>query len=73
MGNNYQSSLFDSRNNPYSSGCQTSGSFKNSRPIHNAFINKAGRDFKGSYYLRSKPILTVPRLVLFSSNIPGKQ
>jgi hypothetical protein len=52
MGNNYQSSLFDSGDNPYSSGCQTSGCFKNSRPIHNAFMNKVGRDFKGSYYLR---------------------
>lgn len=60
MGNNYQTSLFDSRGNAYSHGCQTSGCFPNSRPVHNAFMNKLGRDFKGAYYLRSKPILTVP-------------
>ncbi len=73
MGNNYQSSLSDSRGIPYTSGCQTSGSFKDSRPVHNAFMNKVGRDFNGSYYLRSKPVLTVPVLVPFSSDIPGKQ
>ena len=73
MGNNYQSSLFDSRGNTYSSGCQTSGCFKNSRPTHNAFMNKVGTGFKGSYYLRSKPVLTIPTIVPFSSEIPGKQ
>jgi hypothetical protein len=60
MGNNYQSALSDSKGIPYTRGCQTSGCFPNSRPTHNAFMNKVGRGFKGSYYLRSKPALTVP-------------
>jgi hypothetical protein len=55
MGNNYQTSLFDSRGNAYSRGCQTSGCYPNSRPAHNTFMNKVGRNFKGSYYLRAKP------------------
>ena len=38
MGNNYQTSLFDSKSNAYSRGCQTSGCYPNSRPAHNAFM-----------------------------------
>jgi len=71
MGNNYQTSLFDSRGNAYSHGCQTSGCFPNSRPVHNAFMNKVGRNFKGTYYLRSKPSPVIPSIVPFSSDIPG--
>ena len=69
MGNNYQTSLFDSDKIPYSDGCQTSGCFKDSRPTHNAFMNKVGRDFNGSYYLRSKPALIMPTIVPFSLDI----
>lgn len=73
MGNNYQTSLFDSRGNAYSSGCQTSGSYPGSRSAHNEFMKTVGTDFKGAYYLRSKPILSVQTIVPFSSDIPGKQ
>jgi hypothetical protein len=69
MGNNYQTSQFDSDKIPYSDGCQTSGCFKDSRPTHNAFMNKVGRDFNGSYYLRSKPALIMPTIVPFSLDI----
>jgi RHS repeat-associated protein len=71
MGNNYQTSLFDSRGNAYSHGCQTSGCFPNSRPTHNAFMNKVGKNFKGTYYLRSKPAPVKPVSVPFSPDIPG--
>ena len=55
MGNNYQTSLFDSKGNEYSSGCQTSGCYPNSRATHNEFMKIIGTDFQGNYYLRSKP------------------
>lgn len=73
MGNNYQSSLFDSQGIAYSRGCQTSGNYPGSRSAHNEFMKTVGTDFKGAYYLRSKPILTVPTIVPFSPDIPGKQ
>jgi len=38
-----------------SEGCQTSGCGPNSRPLHNDFMNTAGPEFEGSYYLRPKP------------------
>jgi RHS repeat-associated protein len=60
MGNNYQTSLFDSQGHAYSSGCQTSGNFPNSLKVHNAFMKTVGIDFKGNYYLRAKPLLQVP-------------
>ncbi|MBS4042939.1 MAG: hypothetical protein KGZ59_03910 [Chitinophagaceae bacterium] len=60
MGNNYQTSLFDSKGNAYSSGCQTSGCYPNSRAAHNEFMKTVGTDFKGIYYLRSKPVSTSP-------------
>jgi hypothetical protein len=60
MGNNYQKSLFDSKGHAYSNGCQTSGSYPNSRPAHNEFMKIVGTDYNGNYYLRSKPIITVP-------------
>ena len=63
MGNNYQKSLFDSKNVPYSKGCQTSVNYPNSRPVHNAFMKEVGSNFNGSYYLRSKPVLTTPTIV----------
>jgi len=56
-----------------SEGCQTTGCGQGSRKSHNDFMKAVGRDFKGKYYLRSKPILTVPKLVPFSYDIPGKQ
>jgi RHS repeat-associated protein len=55
MGNNYQTSLFDSNGNAYSNGCQTSGNYPNSRPAHNEFMKKVGTGFNGAYYLRSRP------------------
>ncbi|MCD4665528.1 MAG: RHS repeat-associated core domain-containing protein, partial [Bacteroidales bacterium] len=38
-----------------SKGCQTSGCGQGSRKSHNIFMQKAGKDFNGFYYLRSKP------------------
>ncbi len=47
-----------------SKGCQTSGCGQGSRPLHNTFMGKVGRDFNGYYYLRgrpqSKPTFQVP-------------
>ncbi|MEO4005319.1 hypothetical protein [Flavobacterium sp. CAU 1735] len=54
-GNQYQESLYDSKGHVYSAGCQTSGCGSNSRPLHNDFMNTAGSEFKGSYYLRPNP------------------
>lgn len=56
MGNNYQESLFDSRGNAYSKGCQTSGNFPGSRQVHNEFMKSVGKDFNGNYYLRSNQV-----------------
>ena len=73
-GNNVQKSLFDSRGNAYSHGCQTGGNYPGSVADHNAFMNVAGKDFKGSYYLRSnptiKPLLTFP--VINNYFLPSK-
>jgi len=71
MGNNHQTSLFDSRGNAYSAGCQTSGCYPGSRENHNEFMSTVGTNFNGSYYLRSKPVLSVPNLAPFSSDIQG--
>jgi len=60
MGNNYQTSLFDSKGNAYSCGCQTGGNYPGSHAIHNAFMKVAGENFRGSYYLRSKPPIPGP-------------
>jgi RHS repeat-associated protein len=57
MGNNYQKSLYDSRGNAYSHGCQTGGNYPGSHADHNAFMKVAGKDFNGSYYLRAKPVI----------------
>ena len=38
-----------------STGCQTSGCGPESRPLHNDFMNTAGPEFEGSYYLRPSP------------------
>jgi len=38
-----------------STGCQTSGCGPESRPLHNDFMNTAGPEFEGSYYLRPNP------------------
>jgi hypothetical protein len=55
-GNPYQESLLDRAGNPvWSHGCQTSGCGSGSRDLHNAFMQTAGKDFKGTYYLRAKP------------------
>jgi hypothetical protein len=54
-GNNYQESLFDSKGNAYSKGCQTGGSYAGAKEKHNAFMKIAGTDFNGNYYLRAKP------------------
>jgi hypothetical protein len=61
-GNNYQKSLFDSNNNPYSTGCQTSGCGPGSLLRHTEFMKSAGTGFKGFYYLRSQPKLEVPKI-----------
>jgi hypothetical protein len=57
MGNNNQKSLYDSRGNAYSHGCQTGGNYPGSHADHNAFMKVAGKDFNGSYYLRAKPVI----------------
>ncbi len=56
-GNNYQKSLFESNKVPYSTGCQTSGCAPGSLLKHTEFMKVAGTDFKGTYFLRSKPKL----------------
>ena len=45
-GNNYQESLFDSKGNAYSKGCQTGGSYAGAKEKHNAFMRIAGLIFK---------------------------
>jgi hypothetical protein len=55
MGNNFQTSLFDSKGNAYSAGCQTGGNYYGSHDVHNQFMKIAGKNFKGTYYLRPKP------------------
>jgi len=52
-GNNYRESLFDSKGNAYSRGCQTGGCYQGAKAQHNEFVKTAGTDFKGFYYLRS--------------------
>jgi len=52
-GNDYRESLFDSKGNAYSRGCQTGGCYKGAKAQHNEFVKTAGTDFKGFYYLRS--------------------
>lgn len=76
-GNNVQKSLFDSKGNAYSHGCQTGGNYPGSVKNHNAFMNVAGKNFKGNYYLRpnttepsSNPILSFP--VYNNSFLPFK-
>ncbi|MPT34418.1 MAG: hypothetical protein E2604_04865 [Flavobacterium sp.] len=54
-GNQHQESLYDSKGNAYSAGCQTSGCGPHSRPLHNAFMHTVGSQFEGSYYLRPSP------------------
>jgi RHS repeat-associated protein len=56
-GNNYQESLYDSRGNAYSEGCQTTGCYAGSLQNHNAFFQRVGRNFNGNYYLRPQPRL----------------
>jgi hypothetical protein len=50
-----------------SEGCQTGGCGKGTLPIYRSFIENA-KGFKGSYYLRSKPVLALPPIVPFSFN-----
>ena len=54
-GNYANPSLFTRSKSPISAGCQTTGCGTGSRPKHNTFMNKVGRDFNGKYYLRAKP------------------
>ena len=54
MGNNYRESLFDSKGNAYSKGCQTTGHYKDSHDDHKKFMEVVGRNFNGFYYLRGK-------------------
>ena len=72
-GNYANPSLFTRSKSPISAGCQTTGCGAGTRPLHNSFMQKVGRDFNGFYYLRAKPVLTVPTIVPFSSDLPGKQ
>jgi hypothetical protein len=53
-GNNFKESLFDSRGNAYSHGCQTGGNYSGSVKNHNAFMDVAGKNFNGNYFLRSQ-------------------
>jgi len=73
FGNYARKSLTQLSGEPISTGCQTSGCGPGSRPLHNAFMKKVGRNFNGYYYLRPKPVTIAPKIVPFSSFIPGKQ
>lgn len=57
-GNNYQQSLFDSRGNAYSEGCQTTGCYSGSLQNHNAFFQKVGRNFNGKLLSKSSTCIT---------------
>ncbi len=69
-GNNYQTSLFDSKGNPYSEGCLTGPCMYNSVTTWNAFGQQL-KGFKGSMYLRGQPQSKVPAFPGFDSSIPG--
>ena len=69
-GNYANPSLFTRSRNPISAGCQTTGCGEGTRPLHNAFMRKVGRDFNGYYYLRAKPVPTIPKVVP-SSDVQG--
>lgn len=55
-----------------SEGCQTGGCGIGSLFIYREFIKNA-KDFRGSYYLRSKPVLTVPTIIPLSLDVLDKQ
>ncbi|MEG1905398.1 MAG: RHS repeat-associated core domain-containing protein, partial [Bacteroidales bacterium] len=53
-GNNYQTSLFDSRGNAYSEGCLTGPCMPGSATIWNTFGQQL-KGFNGNLYLRGRP------------------
>ncbi len=55
MGNNYSSSLHDSKGNAYSHGCQTGGNYSGSHAVYNKWRSNAP-NFKGNLYLRAIPV-----------------
>ncbi|WP_211306564.1 hypothetical protein [Schleiferia thermophila] len=59
-GNYARPSLSTSSGSPISAGCQTGGCGPGTLPTYREFIKNA-EGFKGSYYLRAKPVLTVPK------------
>ncbi len=69
-GNYARKSLSTSWGSPISAGCQTGGCGPGTLPTYREFIKNA-EGFNGSYYLRAKPVLTVPKIVPFSSEIKG--
>jgi len=69
-GNYARKSLSTSSGSPISAGCQTGGCGPGTLPTYREFIKNA-EGFNGSYYLRAKPVLTVPKIVPFSSEIKG--
>lgn len=69
-GNFTRKSLSTSSGSPISAGCQTGGCGPGTLPRYREFIKNA-EGFNGSYYLRAKPVLTVPKIVPFSSKIKG--
>ena len=53
-GNNFFESLKDSSGNPWSTGCQTGGNYKEAWDDYDAFMKIVPTTFNGLYYLRSR-------------------
>lgn len=69
-GNNYQTSLFDSRRNAYSKGCLTGPCMPGSSAAYDAFGQQL-KGFNGSLYLRGMPRPVSPVFPAIDSSISG--
>ena len=70
-GNNYQTSLFDSKGNAYSEGCLTGPCRPNSSTEWNAFGQQL-IGFNGYLYLRGQPQPAPPEFPPIDSSLPGR-
>ncbi len=69
-GNNYQTSLFDSKGNAYSEGCLTGPCMPGSATTWNTFGQQL-KGFNGSLYLRGQPQPAAPAFPGIDSSLPG--
>lgn len=53
-GNNFFSSLKDSKGKPWTTGCQTGGNYKGALEDYKKFMQNVPITFKGWYYLRAQ-------------------